>query len=162
MRLKTGRIEKPLTLAVGLGLVAGVVAWGGPHFYASTDYPSELDNILSAVGAILGLLVFPGIISLAARKHSFWWGFVPACVCVAFAQFADFAFAHDFPIVRLLYDCLTTDIEMILVCVLLSSGPVSLICYIVQRRRGQTSTLEDTSPEVIAKEGAWPPPPAVK
>ena len=140
------------------GLVGGnVTAWFGyppvahrlnfvPHLYFS-----GAAHAISGIAGLLSLLVLPGVLSGIARRRSFFWGLLPLALFLPIVECEDWlengaghAARHFWLAVLVLG-----------ICLIVSSGPVSLFRYTRARARRRREAAATSIP----REGVWPPPP---
>lgn len=166
-------MKRPFFLAIALGVVAGVAIASDLFFFYFME-KVRFGYLFSEAGTVLGCLVFPSLISCLGRHRYFWWGMSTGIIAVVVAHIASFEIVklglyrweeaspglHDW----MIRGPLDFDMEKWMVAgVAVSAGTVSLVRYIIQLRRGLVITPEEAaSIKSTAKEGAWPPPPAVK
>jgi hypothetical protein len=166
MRLKAGQVKKPIALAVGLGTISGLLdSREGTSLI--TGVTGARVGLIMTLSLVLGNLLFPALMSLLTARRSFLWGFVPAAIGGILSLVIDAVMPSTqfhVPLGMRMYFFLTGLPAMALIVVvgvLSSSGPVSLIRYIIQRQRKVIpETYEGEA--IRSKEGSWPPPPTVK
>ncbi len=117
-------------------------------------------DFVSMVFGLVCLLALPGVLSGVARRRTFLWGMIPTTSFWVWLTVEDAVekgwrdVAKDFwsgPLVCLL-------------CLFLSSGPVSLIRYLLRRRKdrqrqAQAAHEAQRLAAAVPQEGVWPPPP---
>lgn len=162
---KQGWDTRAWLISVLGGTVGGsVMAW--------SSYPPVVKHINAAVhsssaaGWVFGvsfffsLLVLPGVVSGIARRRTFLWGFLPLALGFAAVEMEDWAengskhVAQEFWGSLFAFTC----------CLLVSSGPVSLLRYgqaRARRRREAAAAFLVAQREAasIPQRGVWPPPP---
>jgi hypothetical protein len=154
-----------------VGILGGVVGGGAtagalyPSFAGRIDAAAHSSGASDAIGglaALVSLLVLPGLVSGIARRRTFLWGLVPlALFLVAVTTektitngLSSLGNAKDWGMLLLVLGG----------CLLVSSGPVSLIRYgrVCARRRRDAaiaSLVAQREAASIPQEGVWPPPP---
>ena len=117
-------------------------------------------NIVSFLSLLFTLLVLPGLLSGLARRWTFCWGLLPLSLCLVF-------FDVEAWIVKGFKNIIGTgwiDLGIIAICLIVSSGPVSLFRWLRVRAARRHAALlasyqaqrwEASEPQ----EGVWPPPP---
>ena len=155
------------TWLVGIlgGLAGGsVTAWANyppswKHINAVAHFANAVDWIMG-VTAILTALVLPGILSGIAQRRTFLWGLLPLILFLAVVDSES----------RIVYTISRTakdygEILLVIIgCLLVSSGPVSLFRYGRARARRRreaeiVSLVAQREAASIPQEGVWPPPP---
>lgn len=117
-------------------------------------------TIVSQFSLFLTLLVLPGLLSGLARRWTFFWGLLPLSLFTMFFYIEDW-------IVKGLQSIMGTalsDLSVIAICLLVSSGPVSLIRWLrVRAARRHAALLASYQAQrgtaSRPQEGVWPPPP---
>ena len=123
------------------------------HLISAADW-------ISGVFGFVGLLVLPGLVSSIARRLTFLWGMVPLMLFFSAIEIEDWMengmkhFANEFWVGMMILS----------VCLLLSSGPVSLFRYGRARTRqkhmiAQAAVIAQREAASVPQEGVWPPPP---
>ncbi len=156
-----------------VGLIGGSAAGS---LAAGAVYPpvrKQLDNlpplpylgghtsdILSEVSAFLAVLVLPAVLSGLARRLTFLWGLLPLVLFFALMEVEDWIESG----LRSVTQYLWIFLAVLGVCLVVSSGPVSLIRWLrVRAARRHAALLASYQAQRGAasepQEGVWPPPP---
>lgn len=142
----------------------GIMAWantpaGARHVNATVHFANALSWVMG-VTAFLTALVLPGILSGIAHRRTFLWGLLPLSLFLAVLDTES----------RIVYAMSPTakDYGQILLviwgCLLVSSGPVSLIrytraCARWKREAALAAVAAQREAVSIPQDGVWPPPP---
>ncbi len=120
-------------------------------------------DVISGVFGIFTILILPGLLSGLARRRTFWWGLLPLGSFLIFVDLEDW-YENGF-------SSITKDwwISLAVVggCLLISSGPVSLIRWLRVRAAHRQEALLASyqamrEAAAVPQEGVWPPPPSSK
>jgi len=147
------------------GLIGGsVMAWATyPPLVKRINaaaHSSSAAGWISGVMGVVTVLVLPGLVSGIARRRTFLWGLLPLTLFLAAVETEDWiengwkSIAKDF----------WMSLLAIAICLIISSGPVSLLRYgraRAQRKRqaALASLVAQREAASIPQEGVWPPPP---
>ncbi|MGI4790538.1 MAG: hypothetical protein ACRYFS_17005 [Janthinobacterium lividum] len=117
-------------------------------------------DIISGTAAVLSLLVLPGLLSGLSRRLTFLWGLLPLCLFLVSTELEDWYENGLASVTKEWWQLLLA----LAVCLLISSGPVSLIRWLhVRAKRRQTAMLAShqamRESASVPQEGVWPPPP---
>lgn len=142
-------------------LFSNVLAWTyyGPWWTVlQKSYGTRWPSDFLLICGVLGCLVMPGLVSALARNHPFAWGVLPLVVF-----WLSFAAVHT---VELGQASITQVIPQIVevsgACLLLSSGSVTLIRLVSEKRRQATEEKAYWKQRTAGSDPqaeVWPPPP---
>ena len=127
----------------------------GPFGHHSAD-------TISVIFSLAAILVLPGLLSGLARRRTFWWGLLPLGSFLIFVDLEDW-YENGF-------SSITKDWWVSLAvaggCLLISSGPVSLIRWLrvraMRREAALLASYQAMREAAVPQEGVWPPPPDYK
>lgn len=152
-----------------LGGIAGgsLAAWPTyPPFHNWLNrFPFSVFHLLAATivsqfSLFFTLLVLPGLLSGLARRRTFLWGLLPLFLFMVFFYIEDWSVKG----LQSIRGSVWSDLCIIAICLLISSGPVSLIRWLrVRAARRHAALLASYQAQRGAasgpQEGVWPPPP---
>ncbi len=146
------------------GLIGGsVMAWATyPPLVKRINAAMHFSSAAGWISGVMGVvtvLVLPGLVSGIARRRTFLWGLLPLTLFLAAVETEDWiengwkSIAKDF----------WMSLLAIAICLIISSGPVSLFRYgrvRAQRKRqaALASLVAQREVASIPQEGVWPPP----
>jgi len=153
-----------------VGILGGIL---GGSVLACASYPPLIKQINAAthhadaaywirvVTGLLSILVLPGVVSGIARRRTFLWGLLPLTLFLAADDLKDRFLLHG---PRQVAMTLWVSLLVIGICLIISSGPVSLIRYLrvrAQHRReaALASLVAQREAAMVPQESVWPPPP---
>ena len=117
-------------------------------------------DILSGVFGVFVVLVLPGLLSGISRRLTFLWGLLPLSLFYVSIELEDY-FENG---IKSITKDIGAGLLGLVVCLLISSGPISLIRWLRVRavRRHQAllasyQAMRETAS--VPQEGVWPPPP---
>ena len=116
-------------------------------------------DVFTGVSAILTVFVLPGIISGLSRRFTFLWGMLPLSAFLVSVDLEDWVGnGND------VTDFFWARLAFIFACLVISSGPVSLIRWLrVRATRRHAALLASYQAQrgaaSVPQEGVWPPPP---
>jgi len=120
-------------------------------------------DLISGVSGLLTLLVLPGLLSGIARRFTFLWGLLPLCLFLVSVDTEDWIENGIKDVTKDWWVSLAITGS----CLLISSGPVSLIRWLrvraVHRHQillASYEAMRETA--AVPQEGVWPPPPDYK
>ena len=157
------------TLLVGIlgGAIGGSLTIGAAytpiHNWLNTFSvplsPITAANIVRLFFLFFTPLVLPGLISGLARQWTFCWGLLPLSFFLVFFYLGSWIVKGFQSIVGTAW----SDLGIMAICLLVSSGPVSLIRWLrVQAARRHTALMASHQAQSGAgsepQEGVWPPP----
>jgi hypothetical protein len=155
--VKTGIIRKPLAFALLLGALVGCIPALSGYVMAGPGGNTDLGYMLREFGEASGLFIVPAIIGYSARRNYFWWSLFAYIVCLIIGFIGFCVVYHETrDILYMFWEDLPA-IGYELIPVFLAAGGISLTRYLAQRNSSQVDGMVNAG-----KEGAWPPPPAVK
>ena len=160
-----------LTGIVGGAIGGGLMAWSIypstqdwlntlPHFAV---FGSSNGQTTSTILGIIAAIILPGVLSGIARRRTFVWGLLPIMLFLAARDIEDKIETGSHIVLGNLWFSLL----MITICLVSSSGPVSLIRWLRvraarQRQAAQASFVAMREAASVPQEGVWPPPPDYK
>jgi hypothetical protein len=155
-----------------LGILAGALLGVSTFFWWITETCALVNKALEVSGSVLGFLIFPALGSFISRRYYLWWGSViPVLTYLVALTIESFSFSGDMITMRLTkvdfvdymgpsglpYDIVTDMVAG----TLMSSGSVSLIRWLIARRR--KPQMDDTPSKadlyIAGSDSAWPPAP---
>ena len=117
-------------------------------------------DVISGASSLITLLVLPGLLSGLARRWTFVWGLLPLCLFFVSVELEDCFENGITRITSFWWELLV----ILAACLLVSSGPVSLIRWLrvraARRQEAQWAAYQAMREAAsVPQEGVWPPPP---
>ena len=123
----------------------------------------KLGQAIPIVLGVITAIILPGLLSGFAKRWTFFWGLLPISLCVFIRDGEDWIESGFHEDVNNLWFSLI----LIGLCLLISSGPVSLYRWLRGRgkrhREAQARWIAaQQEAAAIPRDGVWPPPPDCK
>ena len=120
-------------------------------------------DVISVTAGVLTMLILPGLLSGLARRRTFLWGFLPLCLFFVSVEAEDCVENGITHIGSFWWELIC----FLAACLLVSSGPVSLIRWLRVRAAHRQEALLASyqamrEAAAVPQEEVWPPPPSSK